>query len=41
MSLLDTFVGGLGDFAVVAVIGFIIVIVVLWLLGRRVYKTQD
>ncbi len=41
MGLLDTFVGGLGDFAIVAVIGFIIVFVVLWLLGRPVYKNQE
>ncbi len=38
MGLIETFIGGLGDFAIVAIIGFIIVIAILWILGRSAYK---
>ena len=39
MGLIETFIGGLGDFAIVAIIGFIIVIAILWILGRSAYKS--
>ena len=39
MGLIETFIGGLGDFTMVAIIGFIIVIAILWILGRSAYKS--
>ena len=38
MGLIKTFIEGLGNFAIVAIIGFIIVIAILWILGRSAYK---
>ena len=39
MGLIETFITGLGDFTMVAIVGFIIVIALLWILGRSAYKS--
>lgn len=39
MGLIETFIGGLGAFTMVAIVGFIIVIALLWILGRSAYKS--
>lgn len=38
MDLVSTFIGGLSDFTLVAIVGFVIVFALLWVIGRSAYK---
>lgn len=38
MDLLSTFVQGVGDFTIVAIIGFILVVAILWVIGKKAYS---